>query len=163
MLRCSQCKEWKATSEFYRDSHNPHKYDYLCKKCKNAYVVQNRKKPEVAARRRERERTQKYWIKDRFGLTREQWESRLIAQEGLCACCFNLPNERGFYVDHDHTTGKIRGLVCQHCNTMLGMAQDDQERLRRGIEYLGGPELSPLIEQTSLLGNIEHLLGAACG
>jgi hypothetical protein len=55
-------------------------------------------------------------------------------QAGRCACCGNL--QKNLVVDHDHDTGRVRGLLCNNCNLMIGYALDDPRRLQLGIEYL---------------------------
>lgn len=71
------------------------------------------------------------------GVTREQYESMLASQNGVCAIC-QQPNaiNRRLHVDHDHNSGKVRGLLCTNCNPMLGFAKDNKEVLRAAIAYL---------------------------
>ena len=58
-------------------------------------------------------------------------------QEGRCDICRTaLTKDRYTHVDHDHANGEVRGLLCMHCNQMLGGARDDPELLARGIQYL---------------------------
>ncbi|WP_406418459.1 endonuclease VII domain-containing protein [Streptomyces sp. NBC_01614] len=61
----------------------------------------------------------------------------LERQGGACAICRGR-NKSGhqLHVDHDHTTGRVRALLCQQCNAMLGHARDDIETLRAAIAYL---------------------------
>jgi hypothetical protein len=81
-------------------------------------------------------------FKRKFGISLEQYNSMLSIQKGVCAIC--LRPERRVYngkisqlaVDHNHLTGKIRGLLCNDCNVMLGNAKDDPEILKRAIVYL---------------------------
>jgi len=65
-------------------------------------------------------------------------------QQNRCAICdASEPGGQGdFHVDHDHATGKVRGLLCSRCNTSLGLYRDSPERLRRAADYLarGGVE-----------------------
>jgi hypothetical protein len=89
-----------------------------------------------------------YWEREikRFGLARKDYERILARQQGVCAICGNPPEKERLSVDHDHqccagdrSCGKcVRGLLCRHCNVMLGHAKDSIETLRRGINYLGG-------------------------
>lgn len=77
----------------------------------------------------------------RFGMTVEEYFSRLAAQGGRCAICeTDNPKGRGvtrpFAVDHCHATGKVRALLCHRCNGALGMVSDNVEILRRMIGYL---------------------------
>lgn len=60
-------------------------------------------------------------------------------QAGLCAICHGETNGQGdLHVDHDHVTGKVRGLLCSRCNTGIGMMGDNTALLRKAIEYLEG-------------------------
>src|SRR5271167_40528 len=64
-------------------------------------------------------------LKNRYGITIEQFEEMLIKQNGLCAICNNLPEEgKRLNVDHDHKTNKVRALLCRNCNLLIGHAND---------------------------------------
>lgn len=72
-----------------------------------------------------------------YGITLDQYREREAAQGGRCGLCGQPPNtDRRMHVDHDHATGKIRDLLCHHCNLLLGNAQDSTDRLRLAIAYL---------------------------
>jgi hypothetical protein len=75
----------------------------------------------------------------KYGLTREQYEAILAFQGGKCAICLNEPKTRRLAVDHDHTTGQIRGLLCMNCNHyLLGYRKRDEATaivLRRAADY----------------------------
>lgn len=78
-------------------------------------------------------------LKKRYGISQEEYNSLLAKQHGSCAICGKAPNARyRLAVDHDHETRKIRGLLCQACNTALGKFNDDISLLKIAIEYLGG-------------------------
>lgn len=68
-----------------------------------------------------------------YGLTDEAYRAMLERQEGRCAVCLD---EAKLCVDHDHKTGKVRGLLCSHCNTAIGHLRDDPSRIRRAADYL---------------------------
>lgn len=76
-----------------------------------------------------------------YKITLAEYQVMHDAQNGLCAIC-KLPTKgRGqakntLAVDHNHTTGKIRGLLCTHCNTGLGLFRDDIQLLKEAINYL---------------------------
>ena len=77
----------------------------------------------------------------RYGITFEQYELMLAEQNGECAVCGtdNAGSSRTsgrLFVDHCHTSGKVRGLLCHNCNQGIGHLQDDIDRLRSAIEYL---------------------------
>lgn len=71
-------------------------------------------------------REQQVWdrIKYRYGITREEWETRFEAQNGTCAIC-DQPCSTGhrLVVDHNHETGQVRGLLCKACNFQLGVLE----------------------------------------
>jgi hypothetical protein len=77
-------------------------------------------------------------IKQRYGITIEQKDEILADQGGICAICETdtPPTSTGWYIDHCHSSRTIRGILCQHCNNMLGMAKDSASILRAAAEYL---------------------------
>ena len=73
----------------------------------------------------------------RYGLRLEDYQELMRAQEGKCAICKAYPSaSRALAIDHCHTTGKVRGLLCGSCNMGLGKFSDDPERLKVAAEYL---------------------------
>lgn len=78
------------------------------------------------------------------GISVEQYQAMLAAQGGGCAICGGPPDRKGvkpFYVDHDHMTGKIRGLLCNRHNAGLGHFSDDITLLEAAIAYLRRSQL----------------------
>lgn len=78
------------------------------------------------------------YLKKKYNLTVDQWEDMLSKQKGKCAICnvHFLDIKEKLNVDHCHTTGKVRALLCSSCNKMLGNAKDNQDILLKSIEYL---------------------------
>lgn len=74
-----------------------------------------------------------------YGLTIEEYELLFDKQGRVCAIC-KLPkeNKRNYHVDHDHKTGIVRGILCHHCNLMLGNARDNTTYLLAAVDYLNG-------------------------
>ena len=78
----------------------------------------------------------------RYGLTIEQHDAMLAAQDGRCAICGNPPNPDGvraasrLHADHDHVTGRHRDLLCNSCNNGIGRFRDDPALLRAAAEYI---------------------------
>lgn len=76
-------------------------------------------------------------LKCKYGLTPESRGVMFGMQEGLCAICAGvLAGKRNLHVDHDHKTGRIRGLLCQRCNLILGHAKDNPMTLQAASRYL---------------------------
>ncbi len=73
-----------------------------------------------------------------YGITLEQYDAMFEAQGKVCAICgAKDPRRSGrFIVDHCHKTGRVRGLLCHPCNTLLGMADDDKDTLLSAAKYL---------------------------
>lgn len=95
-----------------------------------------RKRHPGAARLAQR----RYKFKHVYGITEEQYDQMLIEQAGVCKLCGGPPIGRGLrlHVDHDHATGKVRGLLCSKCNTALGLLSDDSTLMAKAIAYVNG-------------------------
>lgn len=73
----------------------------------------------------------------KYGLTEESYAALWEKQGSACAICYlNKPMARNWHIDHCHSSGKVRGILCHHCNLMLGNARDSVETLTQGIKYL---------------------------
>lgn len=76
-------------------------------------------------------------LKRKFRMTIEDYDRLLEAQNGACAICEKgCSMGKALAVDHNHTTGKIRQLLCSRCNTVLGMVQESEQLLEASIAYL---------------------------
>jgi Recombination endonuclease VII len=84
-------------------------------------------------------------LKEKYGITLEDFEEMALHQGGACAVCRRDPSEfRGdknpshkvLHVDHDHLTGQVRGLLCFFCNVAIGLFQDDAAVIMRAADYL---------------------------
>lgn len=117
---CNTCKSWKSPEGFYTGRKQ-------CKDCTRARVRQNWD--------RKKGRAQK--LMKLYCMTIEEYDAKLESQDGRCAICREVPEEGdNLYVDHDHRTGVVRGLLCNMCNLGLGKYKDDPAILRRAAEYL---------------------------
>jgi hypothetical protein len=93
-----------------------------------------RKNPE-----RRRQINRDYFLKRDYGLTQGDYDALLKEQGGCCEICgADKPTGRWkvFAVDHCHTTGDVRGLLCNECNRGMGLLGDSEERLRQAANYL---------------------------
>jgi len=74
---------------------------------------------------------------EKYGLSRDEL-SLLLEQNAVCAICqTDNWGRKGPVVDHDHATGKVRGILCVNCNVGIGNLGDDPARLRAALAYLG--------------------------
>ena len=77
---------------------------------------------------------QGWWLLTAYGLTFKEYKAMIRSQGGRCALC--LKKKKPLCVDHCHTSGTVRGLLCRHCNTLM-IAIDDQSWLTRALRYKG--------------------------
>jgi hypothetical protein len=75
-------------------------------------------------------------LKKCYGMSRADYDALLESQGGVCAVC-GKPPKKTLCVDHCHSTGTIRGLLCRKCNLGLGCLADDQATLIAALAYLG--------------------------
>ncbi|MEV0647233.1 endonuclease VII domain-containing protein [Phytomonospora sp. NPDC050363] len=125
--RCRRCDEVKDHDEFVKATAAVSGLHSYCKPCLNAAAKESRARYHGSMRN--------YHLKRRYGLTEAQVEEMLAAQFWVCAIC-KLEHER-YHVDHDHVTGKVRGILCFKCNNALGLFEEDYFRMKAAIEYIG--------------------------
>ena len=131
--KCRKC-EYKAESFSELDMFPDKKdcmfgKDTICKECEST-----RKKADVERRGGSR----KLNLMKNYGMTIEEYDKMLKEQSGMCKICkTDKPKHRGrFVVDHDHKTGKVRGLLCDGCNKGLGHFRDNIVFMNEAIKYI---------------------------
>lgn len=84
-------------------------------------------------------------LRKKFGLTLQEWFEMMERQSSRCAICgtHNDDHWQSLHVDHCHTTGQVRGLLCQKCNRALGFFKDDPFLLRKAADYLENFVINP--------------------
>ena len=123
---CSSCKiEKTIESNFWR---SPQTKDGFCCWCKECFIEKRKAWPSWTVERRRRAR-----LRSRYKITDTEYDSLVANQDGICAICKKVVE---LDVDHDHTTGKVRGLLCGNCNTALGKFQDSTDILFNAVVYL---------------------------
>lgn len=103
-----------------------------------AYYAANRERNLAASRRWAREHPEEvraYHRRKTYGITPEVYRDLLVGQAGRCLVCGRVPDHE-MVIDHDHQSGRIRGLLCRTCNGMLGFARDNPVNLRQAADYL---------------------------
>jgi len=143
-IRCTKCSEYKFISEFSKKNCSRGK-NYYCRQCHSKYNTEWAKKNkyprheyQVNYRIKNRSKIRGYGLKSRlkkFGLTLDIYKSMVKNQNGKCLICEEL-SKRNLCVDHNHSNGKIRGLLCQSCNLVIGNAKDNADILKSAIKYL---------------------------
>jgi hypothetical protein len=119
-MQCSSCRDTKLACEFSPSELKPKKGRSLSTKpslrCLDC-MAENK-------------------LKSRYNMTVEDYINMYEHQDGVCAICTKKPKQKDFYIDHDHVTGKVRALLCKHCNCALGFFRDDSILMNKAIHYI---------------------------
>lgn len=145
--KCTRCKN---TGEFYPDKSKKDGIHPICVACHKQYKKELHAR-DSEARDRQLLRSKKYrelnpeknkiaitnaTLKKKYGITLEEYNLMLVKQNNKCAVCGDFPIKQRLHVDHKHTTGKIRGLLCQSCNVSIGKMKEDPLLLRKLASYI---------------------------
>jgi hypothetical protein len=130
MKTCPVCSVDKEESQFWKGQ-------YLCISC------QKHKQKTQWNSRTPKKRLEQH-LKYKYGVTHAEFMAQWDRQAGRCSICTEaLPDlmeyegrRRGYAIDHNHETGKFRGILCLNCNSLLGMAKDSVQVLQSAIGYL---------------------------
>ena len=154
MKTCTSCLLLKPLKEYHRDSS---KKDGRHSQCKNCHSVRNKirrkNNPEYVEKCRQRSKEYRLnspevykasvrnsTLKKKYGIGITEYNLILKQQGGSCAICNSRDTKvswsNNLHVDHDHNTGKIRGLLCQPCNVSLGKMNDSPSLLRKAADYI---------------------------
>ena len=144
MKYCTTCSTEKTDDEFYKVKHTKDNLSQRCKECTKEYERQRYKKNPEPAKSRARKRTpqeaRRLRLLASYDLTEEQYDAMLIEQNSQCAICGSTESKHHksehFCIDHSHTTGKVRGLLCNDCNLIIGRARDNTNLLATAIQYI---------------------------
>ncbi len=143
---CRTCKREKPIAAFAERSDCSSGLRASCKKCRlgqrHKWIKGGGKKAvdRGSYKYRETESYRKNYLKRTYGITVEDWEDIFNKQKGCCAVCGKHQSDikKTMSVDHCHKTEKVRGLLCNLCNTAIGSLNDDSALLRKAAEYLDG-------------------------
>ena len=126
MKTCAKCKQNLPLDKFVVDKTRKDGFHSYCRICKGKqdkeWIKNNQEKFRESHR------------KNAYGITSNEYNTMLTEQEHKCIICQQQMVTP--HVDHDHNTGKVRGLLCMQCNTALGKFKDDVDTLQRAIDYL---------------------------
>lgn len=135
---CSKCKMEKRLMKFSNRASSVDRKSPWCKECSHQNLQIWRKTDKGKHSMRQRN------LKVKYNVSLEDYQILLENQKNNCAICNEKESAMNHYsktvkrlaVDHCHTTGKIRGLLCTNCNTLIGKSKDDIDILRNVIKYL---------------------------
>lgn len=156
-IRCHRCSESKPLGDFQpsvakagcgacRACKYADKREWEKRNTERVAAAQNRRRRQDPGRHRAtvrkhyRDNPEHYrnYNLARYGITAAEYDARLAEQGGGCACCGATSNRNGkrLFVDHDHETGAVRGIVCLNCNRGIAALGDDVDGVRRALAYL---------------------------
>lgn len=162
--KCTKCKEVKPHQDYYKDKSSKDGYAYSCIECDKKrvkkYRQENREKfresqkkwqAKNPAKVKQYAKTnyirnirvrQNYNLKKLCGITIDQYDETFERQGGVCAICGQPETMKNQYgvrrlsADHDHATGRFRGLLCNNCNRFVGFCDESVGVLKKTIQYL---------------------------
>ncbi|MFD4933962.1 endonuclease VII domain-containing protein [Streptomyces virginiae] len=121
--RCPQCEEIKPHSEWEPNKTTSDGWSSYCRSCRA-------------------KRNRASYFMRKYGITEAERDEMIAAQGGVCVICRDAPAE---HVDHDHQTGKVRGVLCFSCNAALGQFKDRPDVMRRAAAYVEGNLWNPTL------------------
>lgn len=153
--RCVRCKEVRDLAMFSYCGRSANKLSYECRVCHRErhviYYTRNKEKIREMAKTPEYRAKQKAYadkpesrrvnynrhLKRKFGITIDKYELMFCRQNGACAICGkqNLDGKR-LCVDHCHSTGRVRGLLCDVCNTTIGKIGESLDTINSMYDYI---------------------------
>lgn len=141
MKSCSKCSRTLPITDFHMKGGG-----YRRPECKDCFKAARPRKGGAAAAgipAGDKPAYQRYY---KYGITPEQFQEMCDRQDGRCAVCGGAePGAPTWQIDHDHVTGRVRGLLCRPCNVALGLLQDDIARIERAARYLSGADSDVLL------------------
>lgn len=140
MKTCRKCGVEKPLADFHvrKDGGCGERPRSDCKLCFNRANLA-RYAADPHAKERHRWTSRRHALSKKYGLSTVQYEELLSKTAGRCEICDAPPLPHRFHhIDHDHTTGAVRGVLCTDCNRGLGGFRDDPELLARALRYLKG-------------------------
>lgn len=140
MKTCITCKTEKPKAKFENHPTAKDGKRNQCASCR--YKSRLNREPDYKDKARD------WALGARYGITGADYDALLAKQNNKCAIC---DEETKLFIDHDHASGKVRGLLCLHCNSLLGFAKDSPYRLERASAYLHALGESDLLDDAEQL------------
>ena len=138
---CRICQQRKPVDEFHKLKKW---YASYCKVCQSEFYKLWRSENKESIKKKSADKFKKMpeeirfnnHIKQRYGITSDEYLEMLEQQNGVCKICHEPSQRKRLSVDHCHDTGKVRGLLCERCNSVLGRVKDSVLILENAANYL---------------------------
>jgi hypothetical protein len=140
---CVKCLHRKHFDNFTDQSKAPDGKCNTCRDCLKKYRQETKQRQQAWSKQYNKKNGEYIRYKRlnaKYGVDKEWYDETLKKQNYSCAICKGTDvkgnGKKHFHVDHNHKTGKVRGLLCSHCNTAIGKLQESEEILINALEYL---------------------------
>ena len=146
MKTCTKCGVTKALKEFNKDTKKKDGYCIWCRdwsrEASKEWYLNNKEYVKIKSKEHNqtnKPRRREQWLQKKYGISSAEYLLMFESQKGRCACCgIEKPNKgiEGLVVDHCHTTGRVRKLLCNPCNTALGLLKEDKTIINNLLKYI---------------------------
>ena len=150
-LKCTKCKEILPVSNFRTRKDSSSGYQYWCKSCEcesnklryrktHVKIIPTKESIDIKIGIK-KDKDKRRMLLYRYNITLEKYNEMYIAQNKRCLICnteFPLGTLKGLCVDHNHSTGEVRALLCMSCNRTLGKVEKNPELINNMIKYISG-------------------------
>lgn len=140
---CSNCSKEKEVINYYKSKHTKDGLYSYCKECarlkrrsSRSFNPERAREVRYAWNKKNPTKVKESSLRCAYGMTLFEYEELNKKQNSLCAICFKTNDGKPLFVDHDHTTNKIRELLCSQCNSAIGLMKEDILILKSAITYL---------------------------
>ena len=146
MKKCSRCGETKILDDFPKHKQCRDGHIGVCKLCRydgrKKWLKNggNKRDAAIARKYRTTRKGKESRLMREYGLSSAEWQILFDEQKGKCLICdtHQADLKQTLNVDHCHTTGRVRGLLCGPCNQALGIMRDDRNIVLRRVKYIDG-------------------------
>lgn len=125
--QCKNCRETKPLDGYYKDTRGKYGRYANCKLCHNKVTKTHAKNNP--------DKIRQYRLQYDYGMTPEDYDALYLQQEGACGICDEY-SSKALRVDHDHISGKVRGLLCVGCNIAIGLLKENPRLFISAMSYL---------------------------
>lgn len=148
MKKCPSCETEKPYSEYPRHKNRKNGVSAYCKICQRLKMIEYRSTEDYKEKKRIYEREylkrpsvkihrQDYALRYYYNITLAEKKMLWKRQGFQCGICKkDIPNFKDVRLDHDHKDKKVRGILCNDCNLLIGHAKDDVKILKSAVNYL---------------------------
>ena len=138
MKQCTKCLDDKNNYEFRIRGNG---YNSWCKQCQNEdskkrYKPKPKKIKIIKSVEEIKLAAKKRMLKYRYGITYDEYIKMYNGKCDMCKKDFELGGYKGLFVDHNHDTNEVRGLLCRNCNTAIGLIYESKHIIQEAIKYL---------------------------